>query len=532
MRRSLGALGAFVPLALAFVAAAIWWAGSPPLALLAVAAGVLLGISVMAAGGWLYMRLRLDPLADAAERLADGEDVVVSPSDVGDRRLGLAYERVAETLREARRAATVDRLTGVPNRPSILATYATEVDRAIRYDRPLAIAFVDVDRFKSINDTFGHQVGDQALHALAQAMREALRSTDVVGRYGGEEFLIVLPETSIDDAATISEKLRSAVEHIDLRSPDESEVHLTISVGITGGRGRMLRPDDLLRGADAAMYAAKALGRNQVSVHQALDELASVSTAPISADDAARARAIGTKARRAAEAELLAFVERLPEGGGRPSPQVLSIADGLARASGLGPADVERVRLAALLRDVGKVAVPDEILGRAGPLTGAEWQLVAQHPRIGQVILEQSAALRDVAPFVLHHHERWSGRGYPYGLRERETPLGARIIAIADAYDGMVASRAHRPSVSHADAVEEIRRRSGSQFDPELVTMFEELFSEAVPIPAPFWIPRADESDRPDASGGSAPAAPEPPADTTRQARRRASPPRRPAGSP
>ncbi len=489
MRRALGALGATAPLALALVVAAILWRDPAAGEAVAIVAGIYLGVAVMGALGWGYLRFRIDPLADAIERLADGEDVPMPTQDLSDRQLARAYRRVADALRAARTAAAVDRLTGVANRPAILATLTAEVERAVRYDRPLAVAFIDADRFKSINDTYGHQVGDLALQSVAHAIRASLRTTDVVGRYGGEEFLVVLPETSIDDAATISEKLRAAVEQAEITAPDGRHVRVTISVGIAGGHGRVLRADDLLRGADAAMFAAKSLGRNQVSVDAALDELATVATAPISAEDAAHAREIGIRARRAAEDQLLAFVKRLPEGGGRPSPAVLTIADALARRCGLGPADVEKVRLAAALRDVGKVAVPEEILAKEGPLTGAEWQLVAQHPRIGQVILEQSAALRDVAPAVLHHHERWNGRGYPYGLRENEIPLGARIVAIADAYDAMLAPRPHRRRMSHAEARDEIAGASGTQFDPDLVTSFLALFSEDVPPPPPDWLP-------------------------------------------
>ena len=485
-----------MPVGLALVVVAVAGTGSLPAA---AAAGILLGASLVGALTWLYLRHRVDPVADAAVAAAAGEDTGVPIPDHADPRLRSGFAALAEALADARRDATIDRLTGVATRGSIMTTLSSEVERAIRYDRQLSVAFVDVDHFKSVNDRHGHATGDSVLRAVAQAIRSALRAADVVGRYGGEEFVVVLPETSIDDAATISEKLRSAVERVIVRSGDGSPVSVTISVGITGGRGRTLRADVLLRGADAAMYAAKALGRNQVAVDAALDELSLVAAAPISQAEAAQAREIGARARRAAEDELVEFVHGLPEGGGRPSDVVLTIADALARASGMTPAEVEKVRLAAILRDVGKVTVPVEVLRREGPLTGAEWQLIAQHPRVGQVILEQSAALRDVAPLVLYHHERWGGHGYPYGLRGSEIPVGARIIAIADTYDAIVAPRAGGRRASHEGAYAEVRRRSGSQFDPDLVAVFTELFATGVPARPPEW--SVDALGRPGSDG-------------------------------
>jgi diguanylate cyclase (GGDEF)-like protein len=484
MRTLLVALLLLVPVGLALVAVAVVRAEAP---VVDAAAGVVLGAAVVGGVAWVYVRRRVDTVADAAAAIAAGEDADAAIPAAADPRLGSAVTALAVALGDARRDATVDRLTGVSTRASVIATLTSEVERAIRYDRQLSVAFIDVDHFKAVNDSHGHVMGDSVLRAVAQAIRSALRTTDVVGRYGGEEFVVVLPETSIDDAATISEKLRSAVEKASVRSRDGTPVSVTISVGITGGRGRTLRAEVLLRGADAAMYAAKALGRNQVAVDAALDELSLVAAAPISAAEVAQAREIGARARRAAEVELVEFVHGLPEGGGRPSDAILSIADALARSCGMTPPEVERVRLAAILRDVGKVTVPAEVLQREGPLTGAEWQLIAQHPRIGQVILEQSAALREVAPLVLYHHERWGGHGYPYGLRGTEIPLGARIIAIADTYDAIVVPRAGHRRAAHDEAFAEILRRSGTQFDPDLVAMFRELFATGVPPRSPEW---------------------------------------------
>jgi HD-GYP domain-containing protein (c-di-GMP phosphodiesterase class II) len=157
----------------------------------------------------------------------------------------------------------------------------------------------------------------------------------------------------------------------------------------------------------------------------------------------------------------------------------------MARTLALPEVEVDRVRIAALLHDVGKVAVPQDILEKPTALTSAEWRAVVQHPRIGQVILEQAAALKDAVPIILHHHERFSGHGYPFGLRGSEIPLGARIVAIADAYDAMTHDRPYKRAMDHDSAVRELRRHAGTQFDPELVALFCDLFASHAPLPDP-----------------------------------------------
>jgi hypothetical protein len=192
---------------------------------------------------------------------------------------------------------------------------------------------------------------------------------------------------------------------------------------------------------------------------------------------------IGLQARDAATAALTAVLAPLPHYRGQPSALIASIVVTIARQLQLPDAEIDRLRVAALLHDVGKVAVPQEILDKPSALTSTEWRTVVQHPRIGQVILEQAAALKDAVPIILHHHERYAGHGYPYGLRANEIPLGARIVAIADAYDAMVHDRPYKRAMSHDHAIAELRRHAGTQFDPELVELFCDLYANRAPEP-------------------------------------------------
>jgi diguanylate cyclase (GGDEF)-like protein len=450
-------------------------------AVAAAAVGVLLTALVVAG----HLRFRYASLVKAAERIAAGDyTTTVDASRRGlEGRLARAINGIADALADTHDRATVDRLTGVANRQSLLASLFAEVERASRYERPLSVAFVDIDHFKAVNDSYGHAAGDVVLRGVAQTIATSLRASDMIGRYGGEEFMLILTETDVEEGAVLTEKLRTVVQRQRFAVEGNPELAVTISIGIAGGVGQQLRMEALVRDADAAMYSAKALGRNQTYIFAEPDDDARVPRAPISAAGRARAVEIGQQARGAATAALAAVLAPLPHYRGQPSPLISTIVSALARQLQLPEAEIDRLRVAALLHDVGKVAVPEEILEKPTALTSAEWRAVVQHPRIGQVILEQAASLRDAVPIILHHHERYAGHGYPYGLRANEIPLGARIVAVADAYDAMVHDRPYKRAMTHDQAIVELRRHAGTQFDPEIVELFCDLFAEKAPEP-------------------------------------------------
>lgn len=477
----------FAPVALlavaAGVAAVVYPRAELALALLLAALGAVLG----AATTMVALRGSIHAIAGAVGLVAQGNGAALpTPERFGPLApVARQLDAVVEALAVAREAATTDRLTHVANRQTLLAGLFEELERVARYSRPLSVAFIDLDHFKSINDTHGHEVGDAVLRGVADIFREHTRKQDIVGRYGGEEFVLVLPETTVDEATAVAEKLRLLVLKKRF-GVGATELAVSVSIGVAGGAGPSLRVDQLLRDADAAMYSAKSLGRNQTFVFaETDDDSARIPRAPISPDGRARAAEVGELARRAAEAALAAVVLPLPHYRGKPSPLIAAIAVKMATKLGLPEQEIERIRLAALLHDVGKVAVPEQILEKPGPLSADEWQSIVQHPRIGQLIIDQVATVKDAGAIVLHHHERFSGHGYPHGLRGADIPLGARIVAIADAYDAMVHDRPYRAAISHASAVEEIRRHAQLQFDPGLVELFCDLFAAGPPLPDP-----------------------------------------------
>jgi diguanylate cyclase (GGDEF)-like protein len=445
--------------------------------------GAVAGMTTMALVAWSYFGWRLSRLARALEQTLES-DAPISLRESGvpaERRLARAFNAASGAFLQFEARASHDRLTGVANRETILGALVAEVERAVRHSKPLSVAFIDIDRFKPINDTYGHNSGDSVLRQVAGTIASSIRVSDRFGRYGGEEFMLILPETMPEDAVTLAEQLRSLVMKQPFRIAGKQTIKVTISVGVAGGHGQELKADALVDRADAAMYAAKSLGRNRTYLFREFDEEGSVMRAPISPERRAAATAIGQWASDTATQALASVLAPQPHHRGRPSDMIAALATGIGLEMGLPPDEIERIRIASLLHDLGKLAVPAEILDKPAALSDGEWQAIGEHPRIGEVILEQASNLREAIPVVLHHHERFNGGGYPYGLRGSEIPLGARIVAVADAYHAMIHERPYKEARNHEQALEELRQNAGTQFDPQVVGVFCDIYANGVP---------------------------------------------------
>jgi len=429
-------------------------------------------------------RRRARAVARLADRLAHAASGEPSTDSVhfADPVLDDALQRLAVRIAEVESLAATDQLTRLLNRPACLSFLGAEIDRANRYERPLSVALIDIDHFKRINDTYGHAVGDDVLRHVAAVLRAAVRGVDGLGRYGGEEFLLVMPETDLDGGLASAENLRRVVGRTPLlvETPTgATEIRATISVGVAGHTGvPSLDVDRLLREADGALYEAKERGRDQVQAHRPFDDYSSLTRATIDARARSEAAKIAKAAFEASNNHLLSALSERAGWAGGASELIANLAAELGRAIGLPDGDIERIRTASLLHDLGKLAIPDEILSKPGPLSPPEWRTIVEHPKIGQVVLEQAGAIRDAAAIVLHHHEWFDGRGYPHGLAGAEIPVGSRIVAIADAYEAMISDRPYSAAMSHADALDELQRQRGIQFDPDLVDIFISLVGD------------------------------------------------------
>lgn len=391
-----------------------------------------------------------------------------------------SHAQVQAANRRLEALATVDPLTGLANHRAMLWQLDSELERARRWQQPCALMFLDLDHFKALNDSGGHALGDDILREFGAVARASLRAFDVLGRWGGEEFVALLPQTGLDDALRLAEGLRAAVA---AHRFTEAGVHLTCSIGLALYPDDGLERDTLLERADRAMYAAKHLGRNQVrcASDPVVDALAATHL-----DSREETALLSTVE---ALAELAAARDRY---AAEHASRVAALACDLARQLGCGTAEQRLIGLAGRLHDIGKVALPDAVLQKAAQLTPEEWALMRQHPIIGADIVGRVPSLRVLAPLIRHHHERWDGLGYPDGLAGEAIPLLARIIAVADAYAAMTSARPYRRARQPHEALRELQRCAGTHFDPAVVAAMHQLVvrtmpaaDEALPVVAP-----------------------------------------------
>jgi diguanylate cyclase (GGDEF)-like protein/putative nucleotidyltransferase with HDIG domain len=365
--------------------------------------------------------------------------------------------RVRHLLGQLADAARTDPVTGLHNRRGFEEAMAVEIERARRGGHRVTLLLGDLDHFKRVNDRLGHAAGDDALARVGRILQRGKRQIDYAARAGGEEFAIVLPDTGEREAYVVSERLRSAVA----AEFSGELVPITFSFGIASHPEHGATANALLETADRALYAAKELGRNRSVIFSA--EIAAIG-----------APGGGLRAREVQLETLLALAQALDlrdAGTADHSQTVGRYCEALARELGLGCARVERVRLAGVLHDIGKIGLSDAVLRKPGPLDDREWAEMRRHPEIGARILG-SSEFDDIRPWVLMHHERWDGAGYPSRARREEIPLEARIVAVADAFEAMTSDRTYRPALGRDAAVAELRRNAGSQFDPTVVQAF------------------------------------------------------------
>jgi diguanylate cyclase (GGDEF)-like protein len=276
---------------------------------------------------------RVARLAERLTRAADeGELVALDAERIDDPRLRAAFRGLADRVADTWRLATIDPLTGIANRQAVLSRVEEELARAVRYHRPLSVILVDLDHFKRLNDSLGHAAGDAVLRNVAQLLAANVRSVDIAGRYGGEEFLVVLPETDVDAAAALAEKLRRVVGSSEVQLEGGERITITMSAGVAGGMGQVLRLDALVRDADAALYSAKALGRDQVYLFRETGDEGTIRRAPIAAAARSQALDVGRAAMRAAQDALIATLAGRPSWAGKPSTLIAEASVSVARA--------------------------------------------------------------------------------------------------------------------------------------------------------------------------------------------------------
>jgi diguanylate cyclase (GGDEF)-like protein len=350
--------------------------------------------------------------------------------------------------------AEKDPLTGLYNHRGIHNYLSKESGRSERYGHRLSIVMIDLDDFKILNDTFGHPAGDQVLHQVADCILSVLRTSDRAGRTGGDELMLVLPETDVEGAVNLAGRLFKRITSAPFVEPNGGEIPVRLSLGVA------TYPDDasslgrLIEVADNNLYSSKKRGGNVVT------------------------SCSGTDAERGSDAVLSIATQLMDAVGARDhytrwhSEQVVSHAMALGRTLDLPEESMHTLRLAAVLHDVGRLGVPPDLLHKAGTLDSSELEAVRKHVEVGEDIVRDIPRLTGVLEAVAAHHERMDGKGYPKGLENTDIPILARIIAIADAYSAMTVERPYRQGMTPEDAQTELLRVAGTQLDADLVLKF------------------------------------------------------------
>lgn len=405
-------------------------------------------------------------LSEAREGLQQMRNKLIESNDTLDKRVVERTKELSEANAKLEALATTDPLTGLPNHRMLMSLLDKELERSRRFGRSSTVLFLDLDHFKALNDGCGHDAGDTALRELGLIAKTCLRTMDTLGRWGGEEFVALLPETTLAEGMIVAERVRLAIaEHL---FPVGGGVHLTCSLGVATYPEDAADRSLLVACADRAMYAAKRLGRNQARtfadpVVAALDTEEHVGG---SREDAALQGTVEA---------LTSLVSARDHYTGEHIESVSELSIQIAMALGLKSAEVRMIGLVGKIHDVGKVAIPDAILQKQGKLTEEEWEIMRLHPVIGAEIVDRIPSLRVITPGIRGHHERWDGNGYPDKLFQTSIPLASRIVAVADAYNAMTTDRPYRKAMDPEAALLEISRCAGTQFDPDLVQVLKNL---------------------------------------------------------
>ncbi|MCD6599870.1 MAG: diguanylate cyclase [Dehalococcoidia bacterium] len=358
----------------------------------------------------------------------------------------------------AEQRARIDELTGLFNRRHFEERFREEIARHSRRENSFSLLMLDLDSFKTYNDIYGHPSGDQLLNQVGRIIKGSIRSADQAFRYGGDEFVVILPETDVEDAYVVAERTRERIA----TEMGARQIAVTCSGGLANYPSDGMMYGELVTMADTALYYAKRTGGNRVYLSS---KILSESTDG----------EMGVDARKSGLSTVYALASAVDAKDHYTyghSRKVNAYAVALAEAIGVSPEEVSRISAAALLHDVGKIGVPDKILTKKGELSTLDWEAIRSHPTLGANIVRNVPSLAACVNGVLYHHERWDGTGYPEGLKGDRIPLDARILAIADAFAAMISARPYRDALSGDKVIEQLRQGAGKQFDPGLVEIF------------------------------------------------------------
>ena len=372
-----------------------------------------------------------------------------------------------------------DLYTGLYNHKYLAEIIDAEFYRSKKFGNPMSVIMLDVDYFKSINDTYGHKFGDMVLKQLAYQLKKVIRQYDAVIRYGGEEFIIISPGTDRAQALMLAERILNVINLYNF-GDKKTAIKLKVSIAVVSyPEDTVTRAMDLVKISERILSFAKDEGGDRI--YSSMDKASE--SRPVKQCDKSgnvsvlqkRLEKLHREANESLIESIFAFaktIEVKDHYTGEHVEKTVKYATDIAKALGLLPSEIEMVRQAAMLHDLGKIGIKENILTKKSKLTKNEINEIRRHPNIAADILRPIHVLRAIIPFILYHHERWDGKGYPTKIKGEEIPLGARIVAIADVYQALISKRSYRKAFSKSQALKIIKEASVTQFDPRIVKVF------------------------------------------------------------
>ncbi|GCD12265.1 diguanylate cyclase [Clostridium tagluense] len=382
--------------------------------------------------------------------------------------LGFYVKLENEYIRKLEGLANEDGLTGLYNHRFFYDALGEIMEISSKENSLVSMMLLDIDYFKIYNDLNGHQMGDEVLRTIGFILKNSFRKGDVVSRYGGEEFAIILPNTSEAEAIKLAEELRSKIEKTYfIGEENQPNGKVTVSIGISIYPEKAKNSIELFKSADDALYRAKFFDKNRVeSYNSILDEL-KIDTEDEHIDIITSIKTL-ISVINAKDKYTYGHVER-----------VVIYSRLLADKLELNEKNKKELIYGAYMHDIGKINIPKEILNKNMPLTTEEWEIMKQHSVNGVEIIKSVESLKEIAPLILHHHERYDGKGYPDNLYGDNIPYLVRILTVVDSFDAMTSSRPYNKRKTYQEAVDEIKRCSGTQFDKDIVDSFIQVIMES-----------------------------------------------------